>query len=112
MVTKSKKSASKSAKKPAAKKAAPVAEQQNGVHRPAAGTLCAKVWEALDRLQKSGKALTFDAVREAAGDGMSDATIRTQRQLWRTFNGIQRDAKPAKARKSKSAEAVETQPAA
>lgn len=60
--------------------------QKNGITRPADGTLCAKVWDALDKLKAGGKDLTFDAVRELAGKEMADATIRTQRQRWNKFN--------------------------
>jgi len=60
-------------------------ENRNDVTRPAAGTLCAKVWDALDSLKTDGKEITFDAVRELAGKEMTDATIRTQRQRWNKF---------------------------
>jgi hypothetical protein len=86
------KAKAKSAKKPPTpKKAKPEVttprEQKNGVTRPGADTLCGKVWEALDKLKADGKDATFEAVRELAGKGMADATIRTQRQRWNTFNG-------------------------
>jgi len=87
------------ATKPAAKAAAPKREQQNGVTRPGAGTLCVKVWDVLDKLHAKGEELTFETVRERAGKEMADATIRTQRQRWNEFHGITRDSKkPASKR--------------
>jgi len=62
-------------------------EHRNGVPRPGEGTMCAKVWDALDKLKADGKELTFEAVRELAGKTMADATVRTQRQRWNVFNG-------------------------
>lgn len=78
------------------------AATQNGIAQPGEGTLCRKVWAALDKLRAEGKDATFEAVRELAGSDMADATIRTQRQRWREFNGVKREAK-APARKSKAA---------
>jgi hypothetical protein len=83
------------AKKVAAKKApaapkAPSApragnEKQHGITRPRAGGITAKVWETADKLRekKPGRA----AVVEALPD-ISQATISTQYQRWRTFNGL------------------------
>jgi hypothetical protein len=85
--------ATKGSAKPASKAPSQGRDQQNGVNRPGDGTLCAKVWEALDRLTKTGKDITFEAVRELAGKEMADATIRTQRQRHREFHGINREAK-------------------
>jgi hypothetical protein len=69
------------------------AATQNGITQPGEGTLCRKVWDALDKLRAEGKDATFEAVRELAGSEMADATIRTQRQRHREFNGIKREAK-------------------
>lgn len=88
-------------------KSAPSKIEQNGIRQPGEGTLCAKVWAALDALRAEGKDATFEAVRELAGSEMADATIRTQRQRWREFNGIKREEKPA--RKPAVAKAVASQ---
>jgi hypothetical protein len=78
--------------KPSAK--AKTREQQNGVTCPGAGTLCAKVWEALDRLQKAGKETTATTALEVLkNEKMADATVRTQTQRWREFHGIRREEK-------------------
>lgn len=102
MSTKSKTPAKKPAAKPVAKPAAKQAQaltatkdQQNGITRPGEGTLCAKVWAALDKLHAASEDTTFDAVRELAGKDMADATIRTQRQRWNEYHGITRDSKKA-----------------
>lgn len=69
------------------------AVEQNGIRQPGEGCLCRRVWDALDKLRTDGKDATFEAVRELAGSDMADATIRTQRQRWREFNGIRREEK-------------------
>lgn len=83
----------KTSKKPAATKAKPApvvkatgTEKRNGVAQPKDGSLCRKVWDALDKLIEDGKNTTFEAVRELAGKEMADATIRTQRQRHKTFH--------------------------
>lgn len=106
--TPAKKSAAKSVAKPAEKQAqAPTAtkDQQNGITRPSEGTLCAKVWSALDKLRAKDEDTTFDAVRALAGKDMADATIRTQRQRWNEYHGITRDTKKP-ARKPVAAKAA------
>jgi hypothetical protein len=82
-----------------AAKAATSREEQNGVTRPGAGTLCARVWEVLDKLHAKGEELSFETVRERAGKEMADATIRTQRQRWNEFHGITRDSKKPASKK-------------
>lgn len=59
MSTKSKKAKSS---KPVAKKAVVKAAdrvEKNGVARPGEGTLCAKVWDALDKLHAKGQEQSF-----------------------------------------------------
>jgi hypothetical protein len=80
----------------------PTKDQQNGITRPGEGTLCAKVWAALDKLRAKGDDTSFDAVRALAGKEMADATIRTQRQRWNAFHGITRDTKKHAAAKATS----------
>jgi hypothetical protein len=69
------------------------AVEQNGIRQPGVGTACRAVWDVLDKLRAEGKDTTFEAVRELAGSGMADATIRTQRQRHREFHGLKREAK-------------------
>ena len=86
----------------AAAKSNAVATVQNGITIPREGSLCRRVWDVLDALRAKSQETTFDAVRELAGSEMADATIRTQRQRWREFNGVKREAKKP-TRESKSA---------
>ena len=72
------------------------AVEQNGIKRPAADSLCGRVWQALDDLRAAGAdptaknaAAAFDGVAIAA------ATIRTQTQRWKTFHSIKKAAVPA-----------------
>lgn len=90
------KSKAPKSKKPAAKKATgrPAAtEHQNGIPRPGADTLCAKVWEVLDKLHAKGEPATPVPVFEALkGEKIADATVRTQYGRWRKFNGLTKEA--------------------
>lgn len=90
---------------------APTKDQRNGITRPGAGTLCAKVWAALDKLHATSEDTTFDAVRALAGKDMADATIRTQRQRWNEYHGVTRDTKKAVRRAAAAKAAPETQTA-
>jgi hypothetical protein len=100
------------AKKPAAKKAAPVVitttsklEVRNGVTQPGEGSMCRKVWDTLDKLRAKGEDTTFTTAREVLkNEKMADATVRTQAQRWREFNGIKRDAKKPARKAGKAAE--------
>ncbi len=76
--------------KPAKAPKAPAApkDQQNGVTRPGAGTACRKVWNALDVLHVEGNATAANAMQKLPD--INPATVRTQTQRWRQFNGIQR----------------------
>ena len=111
--TKPAKSTKPAAKQAVVKPAVEAREQRNGVTRPSDGTMCARVWQALDKLRAKNADTTFDAVRELAGKEMADATIRTQRQRYNEFHGITRDAKklarkPRAAAKQTAAPAVVT----
>jgi hypothetical protein len=61
-------------------------EQRNGVTQPGAGTACRAIWDALDALKAQDKEITFDVLRAAVDSKVADATVRTQRQRWKTFN--------------------------
>jgi len=73
---------------PAAKEAV-IAVEQNSIKRPAAETLCGRVWKALDDLRATGvDATAKNAAPAFEGVAIAAATIRTQTQRWRKFNGI------------------------
>jgi hypothetical protein len=83
-------------------------EEQNGVTRPKAGTATGKVWELADQLSKQHKrpatrGEVFEANKALGKDAINDATVATQFQRWRVFNGVEKAApapKPAKAEKA------------
>lgn len=88
MTTKAKRPAAKpAAKKSAAKHAAPKREQQNGVTRPAEGTTCRAIWDACEAIKAAGQDITFAAL-SAKLPKVNAATIRTQRQRFRTYQGL------------------------
>jgi hypothetical protein len=60
--------------------------EQNGIKRPAADSLCGKVWAALDQLKADGKEPTAkNAAAALEGVVIAAATIRTQTQRWKVF---------------------------
>lgn len=97
------------AKKAAKKKAAPKApkakaavDQKNGITRPATGTLTRRVWDIADSVKNRA-----DVMAKATAEGIADATVATQYQKWRIYNGIterspRADAKPKAAKKPKA----------
>lgn len=63
----------------------PAREEQNGVKRPAAGGLCAAVWDYLD----AHPGTTAKQIREAAeGKGWNVNNAMCELYTWRKFNGI------------------------
>ena len=88
----------KPAKKPTAKKvdtaSTPASEKQphapkdqrNGVTRPKPGTICAGIWDVCDSMKAVGQDTTFEEIKKVLPK-VNDATIRTQRQRWKTYNG-------------------------
>ena len=60
-------------------------DQKNGITRPGENK-CGQVWAACDALKAEGKEITFEALRLAVDTKTADATIRTQRQRWKTYN--------------------------
>lgn len=76
-----------------AKERAPKAEKviANDTTRPAAETLCGKIWAAADELSKlSGTVATIAALKmHADTQGVNEHTIKTQYARWRKFNGIE-----------------------
>lgn len=65
-------------------------EERNGVKRPSAGTVCARVWLFAELLtQHMGTGMTLALlVSTATENGINEATARTQYARWRKFNGI------------------------
>jgi hypothetical protein len=77
-------------KRPTVKHSAPKPQEQNGVKRPAAGGLCAAVWEYLD----TNPASTAKHVREAAAaNGWNTNNALCELYTWRKFNGKNRTNK-------------------
>jgi len=65
--------------------------QQNGITRPAANTLCGKIWEAADQITNSqhGAVATISALKgDPATKDVNEHTIKTQYARWRAFNGV------------------------
>jgi glutamine synthetase len=83
-----KKTSKPKAKKVQADKAAAPTEkvQKNGITQPGADNKCGQVWAACDKLKADEKDISFEALREALDKEIADATIRTQRQRWKTFH--------------------------
>lgn len=74
---------------PAAPKAVVTTVEQNGIKRPAPETLCGRVFQVLDDLRAAGVDPTAKNAKAAfEGVAIAQATIRTQTQRWRKFNGI------------------------
>jgi hypothetical protein len=81
--------APEAADQPVAEQPKPVREKQNGVTRPKAGGACAKVWDALDRLQAEAGDRPLglkDARALAEPNGWSPSTCGVQFYAWREFN--------------------------
>jgi hypothetical protein len=70
----------KKPKAPAAPK-----DQRNGITRPGKGK-CLDVWITLDSMKAQGVEITFALLRAAIPEHIADATLRTQRQRWKTYN--------------------------
>lgn len=74
-------------------------QEKNGVTRPGAETLTGKVWATADEIsakntQAGGQYATIAEVRDALGDSVNEATIRTQYARWRTYNGLKGRQQP------------------
>jgi hypothetical protein len=55
---------------------------RNGITQPGEGTACRAIWDACD---KQGKQATFESLRAVIDSKVADATIRTQRQRWKSY---------------------------
>lgn len=86
-------------------------EVQNEITRPKADSATGKVWELADTISKREKrpatrAEVFEANAALGDDAINEATVATQYQRWRVFNGVERAApapKPAKEAKAPKA---------
>lgn len=73
------------AKEVAAPQAAVV---QNDVTRPKEGTASAKIWTVADKLQAKNALTRAAVIAGCESFDCSDATVATQFQRWRVFNGL------------------------
>ena len=107
------------AKEKPAPKEKPVKEKieriiQNDVTRPKADSQTGKVWSIADELSKQLKrpATRAEVMEKATADDINEATVATQYQRWRVFNGVpkaakvEKPAKEPKAPKAKKGEAA------
>lgn len=73
--------------------------EQNGVKRPSAGTICARVWDIASTMSDGGiahsdgfstrpVATLSEVVKAAEAFGINKFTARTQYARWRVFHGI------------------------
>lgn len=88
---------------------------QNDVTRPKDGTDTGKVWAIADKLSNPAKgqyATRAEVMEVAVAEQLNEATVATQYQRWRVFNGVPKaaapvkEAKPAKEPKAKPAPAA------
>lgn len=92
----------------------PQLESQNDVTRPADGTKTGAVWSIADRLSKQFKrpATRGEVMEQAKAEDINEATVATQYQRWRVFNGVPKatpvvkEAKAPKAPKAPKAAAT------
>lgn len=62
-------------------------EEQNGIKRPSAGTLCRAVWDALDKLGIE-TATSKHAKELAVKKGWNPNNVSIEFYQWRRFNGV------------------------
>lgn len=62
-------------------------EEQNGIKRPSAGTLCRAVWDALDKLGID-TATSKDAKALAVKKGWNANNVSIEFYQWRRFHGV------------------------
>lgn len=65
-------------------------EEQHGVRRPSAGTICDQVWGMVAKMwdETSGTVRFKDILAKGAENGINEYTVRTQYARWRKFHGI------------------------
>lgn len=87
----------------------PPKDESNGITRPKADSKTGRVWAIADEITKSQKgtaATRAQVMEKAVAEDINEATIATQYQRWRVYNGVERvraekPAKPAKEPKAK-----------
>lgn len=63
-------------------------EEQNGVKRPRAGSVCRRVWDIADKLSKKAP-VPFSALAEVTNaEGLNESNARAEYSRWRKFHGI------------------------
>lgn len=69
---------------------APRHQNQNGVTRPASGTVTGRVWDFADELQRMmGRPPSrSEVMAKGAAAGINDNTVHTQYGHWRRFHGL------------------------
>lgn len=92
-----KKKAPKAPKAPKAKR--PAGDTKNGITRPAAGTVTGTIWDIADKLAAKGPVVRADVMDAAVAKDIAEATVATQFQRWRIYNGITERSTRAKADK-------------
>lgn len=89
-------------------------DTENGITRPKAGTTCAAVWDAADKISEStGEPAQRAAVIEAASkQKINEKTITTQFGRWRKYNGLKGRTPKPKVEKPKKVSKKKAAPAA
>lgn len=62
--------------------------EQNGLKRPSAGSTCALIWSACDRITAEKGSTCTSGELFAACNGLNECTLRTQYARWRQYNGV------------------------
>lgn len=83
----------------------------NGVTRPKAGTVTARVWEICDELSAiaGSPAERAKVINAGISEGINAATIATQHGKWRKYHGLVADTPEAKTEKKEAAAEVKAE---
>ena len=83
----------------------------NGVTRPKAGTVTARVWEICGELSAiaGSPADRAHVINAGISEGINAATIATQHGKWRKYHGLVADTPEAKAEKAAAAAKVKSE---
>jgi membrane protein involved in colicin uptake len=86
----------------------------NGVTRPKAGSLTARVWQICDEQSTIAGAPAERAkvIEQASAEGINAATAATQHGKWRKYHGLVADTPEAKAEKAAVAAKAKAEKAA
>lgn len=88
---------------------------QNDVTRPKDGTDTGKVWAIADALSNPAKghfATRGEVMEKAVAEQLNEATVATQYQRWRVFNGVPKAAPVVKEAKAPKPPKAKPAPAA